>query len=90
MKTTIEYNPNAQPPYAHMETLVDFLLANGHSLARADRWHNDMAAQICFVKEPINFDLIEQTFELPPCIQLSKDRNAIECDITWRTIQTES
>ncbi|ARN76297.1 hypothetical protein BST96_04420 [Oceanicoccus sagamiensis] len=70
-----------------MEAIIELLLANGNTLARADRWHNDMAATICFVTEPVDFDLIEGHFELPPCVRLSKDRGAIECDETWRTIQ---
>jgi hypothetical protein len=87
MKTKLEYKPDAQPPYAHMETLVDFLLSNGNSLARDERWHNDMAAQICFLAQPLAFELIESHFELPTCISINKQRNVIECDETWRTIQ---
>lgn len=87
MKNTLEYDPNAEPPYAHMETIVDLLLANGNTLAKDVRWHNDMAATICFLTQAIDFDLIENHFELPSCIRLTKERGALECDETWRTIQ---
>ena len=35
MKIKLEYNANNQPPYAHMEAIVDLLLENGNELARA-------------------------------------------------------
>ena len=87
MKTKLEYVPNNEPPHAHMETLVDLLLNHGNTLAREDRWHHDMAAQICFLSKPIDFDLVESHFELPANVHLTKERDAIECDETWRTIQ---
>ncbi len=90
MKTTLEYKPDATPPHAHMEAIVELLLANGNSLARDERWHNDMAAQICFLTAAIDFDLIESHFELPACIRVTQDRGLLECDETWRTIQGPS
>ncbi len=87
MKTVLEYKPNNEPPYSHMEEIIDLLLANGNRLAKAERWHNDMAATICFLSDAVDFDLIESHFELPNCVRLTKERGSVECDETWRTIQ---
>lgn len=87
MKIKLEYNPKAEPPYLHMERIVDALLERGNELSRDCRWHNGMASKECLLTQPIDFDWIETHFDLPANIRLTKERNAIECDETWTTIQ---
>lgn len=87
MKEAIVFEKNTQPAYTHLEPLVDYLLAQGNELARQVRWHNDMAAIICSLINPIDFDALEQHFAIPDHIRINREQHLIECDESWCTIQ---
>jgi len=86
-RTTIEYSAANQPMYKHLEPIVDFLVANGNSLARDERWHTDMSAIVCYLNKPIDFEGIKQHFALSNDIVLNEEGNWIECAQTMCMIQ---
>lgn len=84
---SIRFDRKSLMPYAHLEPLVDFLINNGNSLARSYRWGENRTGYVCFLAEPIDFDLIEKEFSLPSYIRLVRDTDTIECDKSWVSIK---
>ncbi len=60
------------PRYALLDPILDYLLANGNHLATIYRWGSNPTGYFAILKKPIDFDLIEQSFELPASILLNK------------------
>lgn len=86
-KSEIAFNPSARPVYLHLEPIVDLLLANGNELSREFRWGENRTGFYCFFKRPLDFDLIEKTFDIPSFVRFDREGDAIECDRTWATIR---
>lgn len=86
-KISITYNSDNKPMYKHLEPIVDFLLEQGNSLARDERWHIDMSAIVCYLKDPIDFEKVKDQFELSNDIELNEEGNWIECAQTMCMIQ---
>lgn len=80
--------PAGQPLHAHLEPVVDYLLANGNSLAHTYRWGSNREGYFCHVSNPIDFDGLEAAFEFPPTIVFGKERNVVYCQNTGCLIQT--
>ncbi|WP_159076047.1 hypothetical protein [Microvirgula aerodenitrificans] len=80
--------PSGVSLHAHLEVVVDYLLANGNSLAHAYRWGSNRDGYFCHVSNPINFDELIAVFEFPPTIILGKEQNVIYCQKTGCLIQT--
>lgn len=87
MRTTISFDPSVRPVYAHLEPIVDLLLANGNQLARPYRWGENRTGYYCFLSKPIDFDLIESAFVLPQTVSLDRSEGSVECDVTWASIK---
>jgi uncharacterized membrane protein len=87
MRTTISFDPSVRPVYAHLEPIVDLLLANGNQLARPYRWGENRTGFYCFLSKPIDFDLIESAFVLPQTVRLARSGGRVECDVTWASIK---
>lgn len=87
MKPSIEFDSSNDPKYDHLNPIVDLLIANGNTLAKDERWHIDMTAIVCYLSKPIDFDLVESSFELSNDIDLNKSGNWIECAQTMSMIQ---
>jgi hypothetical protein len=86
VKQRIQYEPSVRPVYVHLDPLVDILLAHGSRLAFVYRWAQNRTGFYCPMTKPIDFDLIEQTFDLPDFVRLDREGGAIECDSTWARI----
>lgn len=82
--------PAGKPLHAHLEPIVDFLIAGGNKFAHPYRWGSSREGYFCHLKEPINFSDIVGHFDLPETIVLGIDRNVIYCRNTGCTIQTKS
>lgn len=51
-----------------LDPLVDLLLAHGNQLAEPNRWGANPTGYFCLLNHPIDFDLVEQFFDLPSMI----------------------
>jgi hypothetical protein len=87
MPTELVFDPSARPVYSHLEPIVDLLLKEGNELARGYRWGENRTGYYCFLVKPVDFDLIESTFLLPPNVRLDRDEDSVECDVTWASIK---
>jgi hypothetical protein len=85
-KRTIAFDPSVRPIYSHLEPIVNLLLAHGNRSAHDYVWGENRTGPFCHLREALNFDLIERSFEIPSFIRLLKDGNSIECDASWATI----
>lgn len=84
MTTTIAAeSTDAQRPYAHLQPIVDALLANGNVLRDGSGWHQDRDGWRCDLRDPIDFALVRERFALPKTIRLSPADDAILCEISW-------
>jgi hypothetical protein len=86
-KIEIVFHPDLRPVHAHLEPIVDLLLASGNQLAHGYRWGEDRTGFFCHLARPIDFDLIEATFTLPSGIRLDRAGDVLECDLSWATIR---
>lgn len=68
-------------------TNVDFLLDDGNELARPFRWSENRAGFFCPLSKPIDFDLIEATFLLPPTVRLARSEGSIECAVVKKEVK---
>lgn len=83
----IKFDKRSITPYEHLEPLIDFLLENGNELARSYRWGENRTGYFCLLEKPIDFELIERAFLLPPYIRLMREKDAIECDKSWVSVK---
>lgn len=83
----IKFDKRSIKPYEHLEPLIDFLIENGNGLARDYRWGENRTGYFCLLEKPIDFDLIEREFVLPPYVRLMKESDAIECDKSWVSVK---
>ena len=86
-KTAIEFDLAARPVYLHLEPIVDFLLKNGNRLARNYKWGENRTGFYCLLQKPLDFDLVENSFEIPDFVKFDRQSNTIECHKTWATIR---
>jgi hypothetical protein len=81
------FPPDEGPPYAHLEPIVDALLAAGNEVAGPSKFYLDRDGWRADLRRPINFGLIEERFDLPDSILLAKSRDAVLCQNTWIEIR---
>lgn len=81
--------PPGQPLHAHLEPIVDCLIASGNSLAHPYRWGSNREGYFCHMARPIDFSRLMENFEFPPTIVFGLGRNVIYCQNTGCVIQTE-
>ena len=70
---------------SHLKQILDLLVRNGNSFDESKPLISDPrggGATLCVVK-PINFDLIQQTFEIPAHIELNRNEKAVICRRCW-------
>jgi hypothetical protein len=72
--------------YEHLDPIVDALIADGNEIVGEERWKKTKDGWLCVVKDPINFSLVKQLFELPSTINCYEDRGTISCATTWSAI----
>ena len=80
--------PPQQMPYAHLDPIVDYLLANGNKLAYDFRWGSDREGFYCHLLDPIDFDGLERNFVFPSTIRMGRARNVIVTDTGGCIIKT--
>jgi len=74
-------------PYSHLEPIVDLLIERGNEVSGPAKFYMDRDGWRCDLKRPINFRLVEERFDLPPSIFLSRSNDAILCQNTWIEIK---
>ena len=80
--------PEGQPSHAHLEVVVDYLIANGNSLAHTYRWGSNREGYFCHVLRSIDFDGLVATFNFPASVFFGRERNLIYSKKTGCIIQT--
>ncbi|WP_296554738.1 hypothetical protein [Pigmentiphaga sp.] len=80
--------PEGQPLYAHLEVVVDYLIANGNSLAHTYRWGSNREGYFCHVLNSINFDGLVAAFNFPSSVVFGRERNVVYSKKTGCIIQT--
>lgn len=78
--------PEGKPPYAHLDPIVDALLSGGNVLANKRRWVETKDGWLCVLKEPIDFQLVRNSFVLPKTIELFEKIGSVSCSLTWSAI----
>jgi hypothetical protein len=68
---------SSRPPFGHLDPLVETLLAAGNKRAHPELFLPDNYHWTCFLKRPIDFELVRRTFDLPPSITLEEERGSI-------------
>ena len=75
---------------SHLKPIQDLLTENGNSFSHPSRLIKERdGASIKLLPKPIDFDLVEQSFEIPSFITLGIENNAILCERCWCEIKTE-
>lgn len=87
VKTKIVFDPKVRPPYAHLQPIVDLLLKHGNQSAYEFLWGENRTGFFCHLSKPIDFDLIDRTFELPESVRLFPEQGSIECFVTRAMIK---
>lgn len=87
MKIIKKQPDNNESGYAHMEPIVDFLLANGNALTYVNsKWGSDRTGYLCWLKKPIDKALILQHFILPETI-ITSESGDLDCHLTYVRIK---
>jgi hypothetical protein len=84
----LDHAPSGQSLYAHLEPIVDLLVANGNPLAHSFRWGSNRDGYYCHVAKPIDFAALAEHFNLPATIVLVVADNEIYCEKSGCSIQT--
>jgi hypothetical protein len=77
MKKTLNRVPG-KPSYTILDPIVDLLLAHGNALANEYKWGSNPMGYFCELKHPIDYGLVESSFELPAGLQLIKELGQID------------
>jgi len=85
-KRRIQFDSKVRPVYSHLEPIVDLLLDNGNGLSHDYKWGEDRTGFYCHFRLPLDFELIEKAFELPPFVTLNRQSDSVECQRTWASI----
>lgn len=72
MKQTLQKASGMQS-HSIPDPIVDLLSENGDVLAIQYRWWSNPTSYVWELKKPIDFELIEATFQLPSSITLMKE-----------------
>ena len=92
MKVRIGAEPEpGQEPYGHLKPIVKALLAAGntpspsvgHQIPNELGFYQDKDGWRCDLRQPIDFDLIDAKFDLPPTLALNREANSISDRRTW-------
>jgi hypothetical protein len=88
-----EQSAVGEPAYYHLRPLVQALIQGGNRpsegappLADALGFYPTQGGWICDLQNPIDFDLIEQRFQLPRSIRLDRSKNSIFAEKSWVAI----
>lgn len=74
-------------PFIHLEPIVRALIDDGNATLATSWFSLDQDGWHCLLRDPINFDLLEEKFEFPESINLSREDDAILDTLTWVEIK---
>ncbi|HVI59377.1 MAG TPA: hypothetical protein VM619_10995 [Luteimonas sp.] len=63
---------------ALLDPVVDLLLAHGNRLAETYRWGANPTGYFCLLDQPIDFDLVESSFDVPDTVTLDRRLGIID------------
>lgn len=79
--------PDGAPPYTHLEPIIDALVEAGNEIAGPEKFYLARDGWLGDLRNPIDFALVRQRFELPPTIELWPTEDSILCRYTWTSIR---
>lgn len=89
-KTKIEVaNFSGQPKYKILDEILDLLLVYGNELATEYRWGSNPTGYFALLKQPVNFDLIRDNFELPGSVTLNERFDEVDYGMGTVIIRSE-
>ncbi len=72
---------------SHLLAILQLLELHGNSCERSIPLYRDKYSEHQrAVNKPIDFDLIEETFEIPSFISLNRERRTVLCQTCWCAI----
>ena len=75
---------------SHLQPILDLLAESGNSFDRSAPMNRSRGGATRLVTKPIDFTLIEATFEVPAFIELDRPREAVICRRCWCDISRQS
>ena len=77
-----------QAKYEILEPILQLLLQSGNDLATSYRWGSNPTGYFCLLKDPIDFDLIEQHFVVPSSVALNRQYGEVDFGLGTAVIRT--
>lgn len=81
------YPPVGEPEYAHLQPVVDFLLAHGNRSSNSFVWGNNRTGYFCHLKNDIDFEALKSKFDFPDSIKINEQTQTIDCFNTYAVIK---
>ncbi len=89
-KTQIEVASfSGQPKHKILDGILDLLLAHGNELATDYRWGSNPTGYFAVLKQPIDFSLIKDNFELPTSVMLNEQFGEVDYGLGTVIIRSE-
>lgn len=85
--TILKYPQKGDPPYGHLQPIVDFLLQGGNVSANSFLWGNNRTGYFCHLKNNIDFEGVKEIFNIPDSIKIDEDAQTIDCLNTYSLIK---
>ncbi len=75
--------------YGAFDQVLDLLISQGNELATSYRWGSNPTGYFALLKKPLDFDLLEQSFEFPSCVVLDRRNGLLDYGLGTVTIESE-
>ena len=72
-----------------LDPVVDLLLAHGNRLAVPYRWGSNPTGYFCLLAHPVDFDLVEASFDIPSSVTLNRRLGTIDYGIGTAVIRQD-
>lgn len=92
MRTIERRSTDDSIPYLHLIPLIEMLIEHGNKPVpspKSNRWglYVTRGGWLCDLQKPIDFELVQRTFELPGSLKLSPEAGTIFCENSWIEIR---
>ena len=78
------------PKYRVFDDVLDLLLSNGNQLTTEYRWGSNPTGYFAILQYPIDFEIVEENFEIPPSVNLNKEYGEIDYGLGTVIIRSQT